>query len=143
MFVKMYPFGVQIYPVKNEPMVILAKVSDHSALSSKYKDKKNALAIPTGIMEIMTMAYLINPENRNSRLVKEFSGSFHEFVGKSITQIEIDAGDDCFGVIRSTCNGESQTSKIRASDAVCLSLILKMPIYTNPDNLRNLEEIYN
>ncbi len=143
MFVKMYPFGVQIYPVKNEPMVILAKASNHSALDSKHQDKKNALAIPTGIMEIMTMAYLINPENRNSRLVKEFSGSFHEFVGKSITQIEINTEDDCFGVIHSTSNGANQTSKIRASDAVCLSLILKMPIYTKGDNLKNLDEIYN
>ena len=143
MFVKMYPFGVQIYPVKNEPMVILAKASDRSALSSKNQDKKNALAIPTGIMEIMTMAHLINPENRNGRLVQEFNGSFHEFVGKDITQIEINTEDDCFGVIRSISDGEIQTSKIRASDAVCLSLILNMPIYTNGDNLKNLDEIYN
>ncbi len=142
MLVRMSVFGVQIYPAKNGPMVILAKMSNNPTLNSNNQDRKNALAIYTSITEILTIAFLINPDNKNSALVKEFTGSFHEFVGKDITQIEIKSEADYVGLIHSTRDEKKQTLKIRASDAISLSMILKMPIYTKRKYLKNLDEIY-
>ncbi len=164
MIVKMSVFGVQVYPAKNEPMVILSKIPNNPTLISKTHDRKNALAIFTSITEILTIAFLINPDNKNNSFVKEFIGSFQEFVGKNITKIEINAEGDFVGIVHATrdkakqtlkirandairlihsSRDESkQTFKIRASDAICLSLILKMPIYTNRKYLKNLDEIY-
>ena len=142
MLAEMCVFGVQIYPAKNKPMVILTKTSNNPTPSSETQDKRNSLAISTGIMEILTIAFLINPSNKNNLLVKEFTGSFHEFVGKNITKIEINAEDDSVGIIHSTHDEKKQTIKIRASDAICLSLILKMPIYTKRKYLTNLVDVY-
>ncbi len=164
MLVKMSVFGVQIYPVKNEPMVVLAKIPNHPTLRSKSHHRKNALAISTSFIEILTISFLINPDNKKNVLVKKFIESFHDFLGKNITKIEIRREGDYLGVIHSArdekkrtfrmrASGaiylihsvqeeENQTFKIRASDAICLSLILKRPIYADRRYLRNIDEIY-
>lgn len=142
MLAEMCVFGVQIYPSKNKPMVILVKSPNNPTPGSKNYDKRNALSVSTGIMEILTLAFLINPDNKNSSLVKNFTGSFHEFVGENVTKIEINADGDGVGIIHSTHNEEKQKLKIRASDAICLSLVLNVPIYTRRKYLKHLDEIY-